>query len=102
MLRRPLGRRCLTPEVVQNVSAKAEATPDSASYTRQTRGKSVVPARRSAIRASYARAFAETDTRSFSNTREGRGREEKPKAIVKRFNENGEEAFYSQEIHGRR
>ena len=64
-------------------------------YTRQIRGKSVVPARRGAIRANYARAFAETDTRSFSNTREGRGREEKPKAIVKRFNENGEEAFYS-------
>ena len=35
-------------------------------YTRQTRGKSVVPARRGAIQANYARVFAETDTRSFS------------------------------------
>jgi len=45
------------------------------------------------IPVNYGCTAANTDTRSFGNTCEGRGGEEEPKAIDKRCNENGKEAF---------
>ena len=69
---------------------------------RQTRGKSTVSARRGAIQADNSRPVAETDTRSFNDTGEGRGRGGNAKTTVNRFNENGDEAFDFQEVHRRR